>query len=80
VVALIVINLVIGFTGNIDWRDHLGGLVVGALLALGYDSAANLRTNGRRIGVTIGMTMAVLVVLAVLVVVVPPGPVNGYLG
>jgi len=80
VVALIVINLVIGFTGNIDWRDHFGGLVVGALLALGYDYAANLRPDGRRIGVTIGVTVVVLAVLAVLVVAVPPSPVNLYFG
>jgi membrane associated rhomboid family serine protease len=80
VVALIAINVVIGFTGNIDWRDHFGGLVVGALLALGYDYAANLRPDGRRIGLTIGVTVAVLAVLAVLVVAVPPGPVNGYFG
>jgi membrane associated rhomboid family serine protease len=73
VVALIAVNLVIGFTGNIDWRDHLGGLVVGALLALGYDYAANLRPDGRRITVTIGVTVVVLAVLAVLVVAVPPG-------
>ena len=26
VVALIVINLVIGFTGNIEWQAHVGGL------------------------------------------------------
>ena len=70
----------IGFTGNIDWRDHFGGLVVGALLALGYDYAANLRPDGRRIGVTIGVTVVVLAVLAVLVVAVPPGPVNLYFG
>jgi len=25
VVALIVINLVIGFTGNIEWQAHVGG-------------------------------------------------------
>ena len=34
VVALIVINLVIGFTGNIGWQAHIGGLVTGAALAL----------------------------------------------
>ena len=27
---LLVLNFVIGFTGNIDWRAHLGGLVTGA--------------------------------------------------
>ena len=73
VVALIAINLVIGFTGSIDWRDHLGGLVVGVLLALGYDYGATLRPAGRRIGFTVGVTVAVLVVLAVLVRAVPPG-------
>jgi membrane associated rhomboid family serine protease len=80
VVALIGINLVIGFTGNIDWRDHIGGLVVGALLAVEYDYGANLRPAGRRLGVAVGVTVAVLVVLAVLVAAVPPGPVNGYFG
>jgi membrane associated rhomboid family serine protease len=73
VVALIAINLVIGFTGNIDWRDHVGGLVVGILLAFGYDYAANLRQAGRRLGLTVGLTVAVLAALAVLVVAVPPG-------
>lgn len=35
VVVLLVINLVIGFLpgGNIDWRAHLGGVVVGAAVA-----------------------------------------------
>ena len=73
VVALIAINLVIGFTGNIDWRDHLGGLFVGVLLALGYDYSANLRPAGRRFGFAVGATVAVLAVLAVLVAAVPPG-------
>ena len=34
VVGLLVLNFFIGFTGGIDWRAHLGGLVTGALLAL----------------------------------------------
>jgi hypothetical protein len=57
-------------------------LVVGALLAVGYDYGANLRPAGRRLGVAVavGVTVAVLVVLAVLVAAVPPGPVNGYFG
>jgi membrane associated rhomboid family serine protease len=73
VLALIAINLVIGFTGNIDWRDHLGGLVVGVLLAMGYDYSANLRPAGRRLGVAVGVTVAVLLILVVLVRAVPPG-------
>jgi membrane associated rhomboid family serine protease len=75
VVALIAINLVIGFTGNIDWRDHIGGLVVGVVLAVGYDYSANLRPASRRLAFAVGVTVAVLVVLAVLVAAVPPGPV-----
>ncbi len=73
VVALIVINLVIGFTGNIDWRDHLGGLVVGVVLAVAYDYCADLRPASRRIGLTVGVTVAVLAVLVVVVAAVPPG-------
>jgi membrane associated rhomboid family serine protease len=76
VVALIAINLVIGFTGNIDWRDHLGGLVVGTLLAAGYDYAGNLRPAARRLGFAAGATVAVLVVLVVLLSAVPPGNPN----
>ena len=73
VVALIVINLVIGFTGSIDWRDHLGGLVVGVVLAAAYDYSANLRPASRRVGLTVGVTVAVLAVLVVVVAAVPPG-------
>jgi membrane associated rhomboid family serine protease len=80
VVALIAINLVIGFTGNIDWRDHIGGLVVGTLLALAYDYAGNLRPAARRVGIAVGATVAVLVVLVILLSAVPPGNVNGYFG
>ena len=43
VVALIVINFLIGFSGNIDWRAHLGGLATGAVLAYVYDAASRLR-------------------------------------
>ena len=43
VVALIVINLVIGFTGNIEWQAHIGGLLIGAVLALAFHYASTLR-------------------------------------
>ena len=43
VVGLLVLNFLIGFSGNIDWRAHLGGLVTGSVLALVYDYAGNLR-------------------------------------
>ena len=48
VVGLIVLNLLIGFTGGIDWRAHLGGLVTGAALAWLYDYAGDQRDRGRR--------------------------------
>jgi membrane associated rhomboid family serine protease len=74
VVALIAVNLIIGFSGAIDWRDHLGGLVTGAVLALAFDLAANQRDATRRVALAVGASVAVLAVLVVLVVAVPPGP------
>ncbi len=76
VVALIAINLAIGFTGNIDYRAHIGGLAVGALVALVYDVAANLRRPWPALALTIGFSAAVLVVLFALVVGITPGHVN----
>jgi membrane associated rhomboid family serine protease len=76
VVALIAINLVIGFTGNIDWRDHLGGLVTGVALAFAFDFAANQRDVARRVALAVGSSAAVLGLLAVLVVAVPPSSIN----
>jgi len=76
VVGLIVLNLLIGFTGNIDWRAHLGGLGVGALLALVYDAAERLRDRRQGILVTVGSSAAVLGVLALLMTSVTPGQLN----
>ncbi len=50
VVGLLVINFLIGFTGDIDWRAHLGGLVTGAVLAFAYDYAGGLRDRNGRAG------------------------------
>jgi membrane associated rhomboid family serine protease len=42
IVGLIVINLIFSFTfSNIDWRGHVGGLVVGSLVAVVYAWAPN---------------------------------------
>jgi membrane associated rhomboid family serine protease len=73
VVVLIAVNLVIGFTGAIDWRDHFGGLVAGVVLAAAYDFAANRRHAAQQIALTVGSSLAVLAVLAVLVKAYPPG-------
>jgi membrane associated rhomboid family serine protease len=76
VVALIVLNFLIGFSGNIDWRAHLGGLVTGGLLAWLYDYAGALRDRGRALALTIGGSIAVLAVLGFLISGVAPGHVN----
>jgi membrane associated rhomboid family serine protease len=76
VVGLLVINLLIGFTGSIDWRAHLGGLAVGALLAFVYDYAGDLRDRTTAMILTVGTSVAVLVVLGLLLTGVAPGHVN----
>ena len=76
VVALLVLNLLIGFTGGIDWRAHLGGLATGALLALAYDVAGSLRDRTAELAITIGASAAVLAVFAFLLMGVAPGHVN----
>jgi membrane associated rhomboid family serine protease len=76
VVALIALNLLIGFTGSIDWRAHLGGLVVGALLAFVYDYAGGLRDRTTGLVLTVGASVGVLAVLGLLLTGVAPGHVN----
>jgi membrane associated rhomboid family serine protease len=76
VVALLVLNLIIGFTGGIDWRAHLGGLTTGAVLALLYDLAGNLRDRTAGLAIAVGGSAAVLAVLALLLTSVAPGHVN----
>jgi membrane associated rhomboid family serine protease len=76
VVVLIGVNLLIGFSGNIDWRAHLGGLTVGAVLALVYDVAGRLRDRQAELALTIGGSVVVLGVLALLITSIAPGHVN----
>ena len=76
VVGLLVLNFLIGFTGNIDWRAHLGGAVTGAVVAFVYDYAGGLRDRTRELAVTFGGTAAILAVLALLITGVAPGHVN----
>jgi membrane associated rhomboid family serine protease len=76
VVALIVINLLIGFSGAIDWRAHLGGLATGAVLAYIFDAAGRLRDRQAELALTIGGSLVVLGVLALLLTAVAPGHVN----
>ena len=76
VVGLIVLNLAIGFFGDIDWRAHLGGLATGAVLALLYDRAGTLRDRSAGLALTVGGSVAVLGVLALLITSIAPGHVN----
>jgi len=76
VVGLLVLNFFIGFTGNIDWRAHLGGLVTGSALALLYDYAGGLRDRTVALALTVGGSVAVLGLLALLITSIAPGHVN----
>lgn len=69
---LIAINLVISFADpGIDWLGHLGGLVVGAVVAWAFDQTLDGRGTAYRLleVLTAGATLGVLALL----VLVPPG-------
>jgi membrane associated rhomboid family serine protease len=67
IVVLIVLNLALSFVfrSTIAWQDHVGGLVVGGLIALAYAYAP--RKNRTLIQAT--ATVAVIALLAVAVVI-----------
>jgi membrane associated rhomboid family serine protease len=65
IIGLIIINLVLGFVVHgIAWQDHIGGLIVGALVTAAFAYAP--RRN--RVLVQAGAAVAVLVILIVIVV------------
>ena len=70
------INLVIGFTGNIEWQAHIGGVGGGAALALAFHSASTLRRAAQEVAATVGASAVTLAVLAALLFGVAPGHVN----
>ncbi len=64
VVVLIGINLVLTFTvPSISWQGHVGGLIIGSLIAAVYTYAPRERRNL----VQGGVSAAVLVVFAALI-------------
>jgi membrane associated rhomboid family serine protease len=67
IVLLIVINLAFSFIyrNTIAWQDHVGGLIVGALITAAYAYAP--RKN--RLAIQVAATVAVVVILAVAVVI-----------
>jgi membrane associated rhomboid family serine protease len=77
--ALIIINLVLDFTGvlgNVDWLAHVGGLVVGATLALIYELASQRRAQVQTVLLTVGASLVMLAGLVILVLAIAPGHVN----
>jgi membrane associated rhomboid family serine protease len=76
VAILLVLNVALGFTGNTDWRAHFGGLVVGGLLGLLYDFAGDLRDRNTALVLTVGGSVAILAVLALLITSIAPGHFN----
>jgi len=77
VAILLVLNLALGFTGNTDWRAHLGGLVVGGLLGLLYEVRRRVAGPQDRTGCSpFGGSVAMLAVLALLITSIAPGHFN----
>ena len=67
IVGLIVINLIFSFAVPlIDWRAHIGGLVVGTAVAAGL-TLAETRPPAQRRAIEIGVAAATLAVLIVLI-------------
>jgi len=78
ILVLIVINLLYGFSGGIDWRDHLGGLVTGSAVSLGLAYSADLRratSRAAEVATGVATTAAAVAVLSLLAL-LPPGHIN----
>jgi membrane associated rhomboid family serine protease len=76
VVALIVINLVIGFSGNVEWQAHVGGLLVGSVLGLAFHYASTFRHVAREVALTVASSAVTLALLVLLLLSIAPGHVN----
>lgn len=79
IVALIVLNLLVGFAAaTIDWRAHVGGLVTGAIVSAGMIALAPQRSrhSGPQVAAGVAIAAVIAVALSMLVVVAPPGQVN----
>jgi membrane associated rhomboid family serine protease len=76
IIALIVVNLAYSFAeSTIDWRAHIGGLVVGAVVSLGLVVGAEDRDPARSTILQTGVVAATVAVLGLLLL-LPPGHVN----
>ena len=69
IVVLIVLNLAIGlFVSGIAWQAHVGGLIVGGLVAFVYVRTANARQRWVQV-LLVGATVVVLLVVTAVAVV-----------
>jgi membrane associated rhomboid family serine protease len=79
IVLLIVVNLAFSFLyhNTIAWQDHIGGLVVGALVMAGYAYAPAKHRTVVQAAVTVGvfalLVLAVVIKSALLAPQLPPG-------
>lgn len=68
IVVILAINVVIGFTvPSIDWRAHLGGLVIGALLALVFAHAPRKHRTSYGVGACVVVFVAITAIAALLI-------------
>ena len=66
IVAVVVLNLVIGFVvPNIAWQAHLGGILAGGLLTAAYVYAPRENRALIQAGATVGMVIIMIVAVAV---------------
>ena len=61
VIALIVINLAISFTGGIAWQAHVGGLIAGSLLTAAFVWAPRPNRALIQAAATVGMLVILIV-------------------
>jgi membrane associated rhomboid family serine protease len=69
IVGLIVVNLVYPFVDRtVDWRAHVGGLVIGSVVAAGF-ALAETRPPSQRRAIEVGVVVAASALLVALIVV-----------
>lgn len=62
IAIVLAINLAIGFLPgfNVSWQAHVGGLIVGALVAFIYTRTRGVRQRGRQIGMLVAVGLGIV--------------------